>query len=82
VDGDTVVFDGTGVALGNYDGLIRVGGSYAVVDGFEVVNSRGGGIQLVAANQTMIRRCKNSQHRVPGARRLGQRHRLAAKRGV
>ena len=58
VEGESVVFDGAAVQLGNYDGLIRVGGSYAVVDGFEVVNSRGGGIQLVAANQVMIRRCR------------------------
>jgi hypothetical protein len=58
VEGDNVVFDGAAVPLGNYDGLIRIGGSYAVVDGFEVVNSRGGGIQLVAANQVMIRRCR------------------------
>ena len=58
VEGESVVFDGAAVQLGNYDGLIRVGGSYAVVDGFEVVNSTGGGIQLVAANQVMIRRCR------------------------
>jgi len=58
VQGETVVFDGAAVQLGNYDGLIRIGGSYAVVDGFEVVNSRGGGIQLVAASQVMIRRCR------------------------
>jgi hypothetical protein len=58
VEGESVVFDGAAVQLGNYDGLIRVGGSYAVVDGFEVVNSRGGGIQLVAASQVMIRRCR------------------------
>ena len=57
-DGESVVFDGAAVPLGNYDGLIRVGGSYAVIDGFEVVNSRGGGIQLVSANQVMIRRCR------------------------
>jgi hypothetical protein len=58
VEGDSVVFDGAGVQLGNYDGLIRVGGSYAVVDGFEVVNSVGGGLQLIGANQVMIRRCR------------------------
>jgi hypothetical protein len=58
VEGERVVFDGAAVQLGNYDGLIRIGGSYAVVDGFEVVNSRGGGIQLVAASQVMIRRCR------------------------
>jgi hypothetical protein len=58
VEGDNVVFDGATVQLGNYDGLIRVGGSYSVIDGFEVVNSRGGGIQLTGANQTMVRRCR------------------------
>ena len=58
VEGESVVFDGAAVELGNYDGLIRVGGSYAVVDGFEVVNSMGGGIQLIAANHVMIRRCR------------------------
>jgi hypothetical protein len=57
-DGENVVFDGAAVQLGNYDGLIRIGGSYTVVDGLEVVNSMGGGIQLVAANQAMIRRCR------------------------
>jgi len=58
VAGESVIFDGTGVVLGNYDGLIRVSGSYAVIDGFEVVNSVGGGIQLVGANQVMVRRCR------------------------